>query len=229
LHPDYLDEKIDAEELQNGGQRAATFIIYLSTVGEDLGGETVFPRSPQPPSISRRFSRKRRRRQRGDRHSLITAACTTVFTAEKQAKYETTQFYLPEPSLAFLAPKRGQQRALVVQVLLGRAHTAQTQQAVSSFSRSDCKGGANVTSSGHPLRIQPEEGRGVLWYNMSGQKGKFFSGDGSKGQTSLELHGITLKNGKVDENVSKYLICIHFRISDAENCMLQFPGIFSAS
>jgi predicted outer membrane repeat protein len=34
----------------------------------------------------------------------------------------------------------------------------------------------------------------------AGQKGSFFSGDGSKGQTSLELHGITLKNGKVDGN-----------------------------
>jgi hypothetical protein len=43
----------------------------------------------------------------------------------------------------------------------------------------------------------------------AGQKGRFFSGDGSKGQTSLELHGITLKNGKV--NVSKHLTYIHFR------------------
>jgi hypothetical protein len=30
----------------------------------------------------------------------------------------------------------------------------------------------------------------------AGQKGRFFSGDGSKGQTSLELHNITLKNGQ---------------------------------
>jgi hypothetical protein len=30
----------------------------------------------------------------------------------------------------------------------------------------------------------------------AGQKGRFFRGDGSKGKTSLELHGITLKNGK---------------------------------
>jgi hypothetical protein len=29
----------------------------------------------------------------------------------------------------------------------------------------------------------------------AGQKGRFFNGDGSKGKTSLELHGITLKNG----------------------------------
>jgi hypothetical protein len=36
----------------------------------------------------------------------------------------------------------------------------------------------------------------------AGQKGGFFNGDGSKGKTSLELHDITLKNGKVD-NVSK--------------------------
>jgi hypothetical protein len=45
----------------------------------------------------------------------------------------------------------------------------------------------------------------------AGQKGRFFSGDGSKGQTSLELHGITLKNGKVDGDVSKHLCFIHFR------------------
>jgi hypothetical protein len=30
----------------------------------------------------------------------------------------------------------------------------------------------------------------------AGQKGRFFNGDGSKGKTSLELHDITLKNGK---------------------------------
>jgi hypothetical protein len=40
----------------------------------------------------------------------------------------------------------------------------------------------------------------------AGQKGRFFNGDGSKGKTLLELHGITLKNGKVDGNVSKYLM-----------------------
>jgi hypothetical protein len=40
----------------------------------------------------------------------------------------------------------------------------------------------------------------------AGQKGDFFSGDGSKGKTSLELHDITLKNGKVDDNVSKRLM-----------------------
>jgi hypothetical protein len=39
----------------------------------------------------------------------------------------------------------------------------------------------------------------------AGQKGRFFSGDGSKGQTSLELHGVTLKNGKADD-VSKRLM-----------------------
>jgi hypothetical protein len=39
----------------------------------------------------------------------------------------------------------------------------------------------------------------------AGQKGKFFNGDGkTKGKTSLEIHGITLKNGKADE-VSKLL------------------------
>jgi hypothetical protein len=38
----------------------------------------------------------------------------------------------------------------------------------------------------------------------AGQKGRFFSGDGSKGKTSLELHSITLKNGK-DIHVSEHL------------------------
>jgi hypothetical protein len=38
----------------------------------------------------------------------------------------------------------------------------------------------------------------------AGQKGRFFSGDGSKGKTSLELHSITLKNGKVND-VSEHL------------------------
>jgi len=39
----------------------------------------------------------------------------------------------------------------------------------------------------------------------AGQKGRFFSGDGSKGQTSLELHDITLKNGVADD-VSRLLM-----------------------
>lgn len=77
LHPDYLDEKNDAEELHNGGQRAATFVVYLSTVAEECGGATVFPRSPPPPPPP--ASRKaeggrrgdRRRRRRDDRHGGI--------------------------------------------------------------------------------------------------------------------------------------------------------------
>jgi hypothetical protein len=44
----------------------------------------------------------------------------------------------------------------------------------------------------------------------AGQKGSFFSGDGSKGQTSLELHGITFKNG-AEYTVSKHLIYVHLR------------------
>jgi hypothetical protein len=44
----------------------------------------------------------------------------------------------------------------------------------------------------------------------AGQKGRFFSGDGSKGKTSLELHGITFKNGNTYA-VSKRLMYIHFR------------------
>ena len=38
----------------------------------------------------------------------------------------------------------------------------------------------------------------------SGQKGIFFSGDGSKGMTSLELHGIILKNGVALKNGEIY-------------------------
>jgi hypothetical protein len=38
----------------------------------------------------------------------------------------------------------------------------------------------------------------------AGQKGRFFNGKGTKGKTSLETHGITLKNGKSDD-VSKLL------------------------
>jgi hypothetical protein len=38
----------------------------------------------------------------------------------------------------------------------------------------------------------------------AGQMGRFFYGDGSKGKTSLEIQGVTLKNGKIDD-VSKLL------------------------
>jgi predicted outer membrane repeat protein len=34
----------------------------------------------------------------------------------------------------------------------------------------------------------------------AGQKGMFFNGDGSKGRTSLEIHGTTLKNGKASDS-----------------------------
>jgi hypothetical protein len=44
----------------------------------------------------------------------------------------------------------------------------------------------------------------------TGQKGGFFNGDGSEGKTSLELHDITLKNGKAD-NVSS--LCPSKKIS----------------
>jgi hypothetical protein len=48
----------------------------------------------------------------------------------------------------------------------------------------------------------------------AGQKGRFFNADGSKGKTSLELHDITLKNGKADKvsKLSMYLSTIfeHF-------------------
>ena len=47
----------------------------------------------------------------------------------------------------------------------------------------------------------PRSGKVIIIFGSNatfdaGQKGRFFSGDGSKGKTSLELHSITLKNGK---------------------------------
>ena len=45
-HPDFFDPA-DTEELRNGGQRMATFIIYLSTLPRSSGGSTVFPRTGQ--------------------------------------------------------------------------------------------------------------------------------------------------------------------------------------
>mmetsp|Transcript_12734 Transcript_12734/g.27208 ORF Transcript_12734/g.27208 Transcript_12734/m.27208 type:complete len:259 (+) Transcript_12734:169-945(+) len=44
LHPDFFDPQ-DRNELKNGGQRVATFLIYLSTVPVEAGGATVFPRA----------------------------------------------------------------------------------------------------------------------------------------------------------------------------------------
>lgn len=43
LHPDFLS-RADGAELRNGGQRIATFIVYLNTVPESSGGATLFPR-----------------------------------------------------------------------------------------------------------------------------------------------------------------------------------------
>jgi hypothetical protein len=44
----------------------------------------------------------------------------------------------------------------------------------------------------------------------AGQKGRFFNGDGSKGRTSLELHDITLQNGKVDVSRSGEVVLASF-------------------
>ena len=44
LHPDFFDPA-DAANLRNGGQRVATFLVYLSTVDPAHGGATVFPRA----------------------------------------------------------------------------------------------------------------------------------------------------------------------------------------
>ena len=47
-HPDYFDPH-DTEELANGGQRVATFLVYLSTVASGAGGHTVFARASDGP------------------------------------------------------------------------------------------------------------------------------------------------------------------------------------
>jgi hypothetical protein len=62
----------------------------------------------------------------------------------------------------------------------------------------------------------------------AGQKGRFFSGDGSKGKTSLELHSITLKNGKADDDVSEHLMYIHFRayLTQRTVCFFVISGNF---
>jgi hypothetical protein len=54
---------------------------------------------------------------------------------------------------------------------------------------------------------------------MQAIKGRFFSGDGSKGQTSLELHSITLKNGKVGGGKQAFDVHPFPCISDAESCI----------
>jgi prolyl 4-hydroxylase len=44
LHVDAFDSDCRAE-LENGGNRSATFLVYLSTVPEACGGSTIFPRA----------------------------------------------------------------------------------------------------------------------------------------------------------------------------------------
>jgi hypothetical protein len=66
----------------------------------------------------------------------------------------------------------------------------------------------------------------------AGQKGRFFSGHGSKGKASLELHSITLKNGKVDGDVSEHLkyfsSILHFRayLTQRTVCFFAISGNF---
>ena len=44
VHPDFFDPR-DEQELSNGGQRVATFLVYLSSVPAAAGGATCFPRA----------------------------------------------------------------------------------------------------------------------------------------------------------------------------------------
>jgi hypothetical protein len=67
----------------------------------------------------------------------------------------------------------------------------------------------------------------------AGQKGRFFNADGSKGKTSLEIHDVTLKNGRVDEwpEVSKRIKWFSpvSSISDGKKIFVSLPfppGIF---
>jgi hypothetical protein len=65
------------------------------------------------------------------------------------------------------------------------------------------------------LTHTPYSGKVIIIFGSNatldaGQKGIFFEGDGSKGNTSLELWSITLKNGKADHvsKLSMYLSTI---------------------
>jgi len=51
LHPDFYDPR-DAMSLSNGGQRIATFIVYLSDVPLECGGATVFPHAAARGGVS---------------------------------------------------------------------------------------------------------------------------------------------------------------------------------
>ena len=42
LHPDFFSPE-DAHALANGGQRVATFLLYLNSVPEHAGGATIWP------------------------------------------------------------------------------------------------------------------------------------------------------------------------------------------
>lgn len=48
-HPDFFDCEWQQDELANGGNRAATFLVYLSDVPAINGGATVFPRAKDGP------------------------------------------------------------------------------------------------------------------------------------------------------------------------------------
>jgi prolyl 4-hydroxylase len=43
-HVDYFDPQEDEKAIENGGQRIATFFVWLNDLKEDDGGSTTFPR-----------------------------------------------------------------------------------------------------------------------------------------------------------------------------------------
>lgn len=53
LHPDFLDPS-DEIGLANGGQRKATFLIYLCTLPLNAGGRTIFPKCEPPLHVQPR-------------------------------------------------------------------------------------------------------------------------------------------------------------------------------
>jgi len=82
-------DEIPANQLENGGQRLATLLVYLNDLEEGRGGGTVFrDLTPPPPSSSggSRISEKKPRRSKGKNKSKSTES-----TANQQQKQLTVR------------------------------------------------------------------------------------------------------------------------------------------